>query len=141
MNEYTTYREGCTDDADEFQDFVVDTILAHLKIPICVYSSKKYQYNKGESANGVEIKFDRKLAETGNLYIETAEKAQPRSGDYAPSGIFRSDNTWLWIQGNREVLFIVPKKILLLLYEKKTRRATLPAKSKGHVAGLHCSCS
>ena len=51
------------------------------------YSSKKYQNAKGESSAGMEIKFDDKRKNTGNLYIEYAEKSNPSNKSCIPSGI------------------------------------------------------
>lgn len=56
-----------------FQDFVTDK-LYQIGWSINAYSSKKYNIEKGESIAGIEIKHDKKMKETGNLYIEMYER-------------------------------------------------------------------
>jgi len=117
MNDYDEYRRKKMESAMMFQDFVVDVSWNMLGLAIVQYSSKQYQYAVGESKTGCEIKFDMKYEKTGNLYIETGEKAEPREGDYFPSGIYREDNTWLYIIGNYERIFYCPKNILQILHK------------------------
>ena len=57
----------------------------------------------------------------GRLYIETAENAQPRSGDYASAGIYRDDNSWMYGIGNYEVFYIFDKKGLQRLNKANPR--------------------
>ena len=71
----------------------------------------------GENRLGVEFKYDQRFRQTGNLYIETAEKARPRRGEYAPSGIYRDDNTWLWVQGDHQSVAVFLKRELVRLAE------------------------
>ena len=61
----------------EYQDFVFDQLRMIDGMPIFLgaYSSVKYQCGKGESPSGLEIKYDAKFRQTGNLFIETAEKS------------------------------------------------------------------
>jgi hypothetical protein len=40
----------------EFQDFVLDTLINHLGLTVSYYSSRKWQFDKGESRQGVEIR-------------------------------------------------------------------------------------
>lgn len=89
----------------EFQDFVIDS----LDLPIVIYSSEKFQKMKGESKSGIEIKYDRNFRETGNLYIETAEKSKAENKEYIASGIYRNDNTWLWVIGDYNTLYFLSK--------------------------------
>lgn len=115
MNDY--YRKqlarGC-----EYQDFVVEQ-LYNIGLPIISYSSKKYQTMIGENKCGFEIKFDDRFKDTGNLYIEVSEKSAPSNPTYIPSGIFRTDNTWLYLIGNYSRIFIFGKRSLIRLYESK----------------------
>lgn len=120
QSDYEEYRKRQIQSGQVFQDFVVDCCYHILHMPISPYGSKLYQQNVGESINGVEIKndryFGRKEKPTGQLWIETAEKARPRSGDYAKSGIYRNDNTWLYIIGDYNTIFVFAKKMLLGLH-------------------------
>ena len=49
---------------------------------------------------------------TGNIYIETAEKAIPREGPYVQSGIYRDDESWLYGIGDYSKFYIFGKKCL-----------------------------
>jgi len=98
----------------EYQDYVCER-LYDIGLPVVCYSSQKYQIMKGESLSGVEIKCDMNYAKTGNLYIETKEKARRHNGRYVSSGIYRSDNTWLYVIGNYETIYIFCKAHLRLM--------------------------
>lgn len=101
-----------------YQDFVVEE-LYNIGLPIISYASKEYQNMIGENKCGFEIKFDSKWQETGNLYIETAEKSNPNNFKFIPSGIYRNDNTWLYIIGDYIKIFIFGKKHLILMHKKR----------------------
>lgn len=102
----------------EFQDFVC-TELSNHGIILQNLSSKKYQFTVGENLQGFEIKLDRRFLETNRLSIEIAEKSNRDVPVWTASGIYRVDNTWLYIQGNYERLYIFPKNFLIKLHESK----------------------
>lgn len=102
----TTFRDGI-----EFQDWVC-VQLARDGIILQNLASKKYQYEVGENLQGFEIKLDNLCTETGRLSIEIAEKSNAANEAWVPSGIYREDNSWLYIQGNRSRLWIFAKKAL-----------------------------
>lgn len=112
---YEQYRANKIETGLIYQDFVVDVLFQTIGLVVVQYTSKTYQFAVGESRTGVEIKHDEKFATTGNLWIEVAEKARPRAGDYVPSGIKRADNTWLYVIGNYDTIFAFPKQHLLAL--------------------------
>lgn len=58
------------------------------------------QITIGETLQGVEIKHDRRCAETGNLFIEVAEKRRQTNMKWVASGIFRRDNTQWYLIGD-----------------------------------------
>lgn len=113
--DYERYRMNKIESGQLYQDFIIDLFANVLGMPISVYGSRAYQMAVGESRQGVEIKHDEKYATTGNLWIEVAEKARPRVGPYAASGIDRNDNTWLYIIGNYDIVFVFAKQLLRLL--------------------------
>ena len=114
----------------EFQDFVTNILIKELGIALSTYNSKKYQL-KGENKQGIEIKFDNKHKETGNVYIEISEKSNPDNVAFVESGIYRDDNTWLYVIGNYKILYIFSKKFLKKLHETgKCREVAIPT-SKG----------
>jgi len=100
----------------EYQDFVFEK-LYDVGLATIAYSSKKYQINKGENKAGFEIKFDDRLKDTGNLYIEISEKSNASNSGFIPSGIYRNDNTWLYLIGNYDIIFIFDKRRLRKIYE------------------------
>lgn len=112
-------RPSVFEEALSFQDFVVDLLIKELGFVISNYSSKYYQYNFGENRQGVEIKLDMRILETGNVSIEVAEKSRADINNWTPSGIMRPDNTWLYIQGNYDIVFIFGKTILQGIYRAK----------------------
>lgn len=112
MTEYYVKKLG---EGIEYQDFIVDNI----DVPITVFSSRIYQATKGESKCGIEIKHDRLFRSTGNLYIETAEKSNALNNNYVQSGIYRCDNTWLWIIGDYTTAYFL-SKIQLIALDKHT---------------------
>jgi len=110
----TVFEEGL-----EFQDFVVNLLMSELGIAVSNYSSRYYQYNFGENKQGIEIKLDKRILETGNVSIEVAEKSNASVQNWTPSGIMRDDNSWLYIQGNTKIVFIFGKLILQKVYKSK----------------------
>jgi hypothetical protein len=113
--EYERYRKNKIESGQLYQDFVVDCCWSLLGLAVVQYTSKLYQHQVGESKTGLEIKNDEQFRTTGNLYIELSEKARPRPGTYAASGINRGDNTWLYAIGDYDTIFIFPKTLLLML--------------------------
>jgi hypothetical protein len=143
---YKAYRANKIESARLFQDFVVD-VCWQKGLAIVQFSSKAYQFTAGESRTGAEIKHDEIYGTSNRLWIEVAEKAQPRPGPYAPSGIYRDDNSWLYIIGDYNVFFIFFKKQLQGLHrsgryrdnENKTRTSVgffLPHDDAMKYAGL-----
>jgi hypothetical protein len=113
---YAAYRRTKIESGLCYQDFVVDVLLKTIGLAVVQYSSQFYQQTVGESRTGVEIKHDELYAKTGHFWIEVAEKAVPRPGPYAPSGIDRGDNTWLYVIGNYDTIFIFGKVSLRALW-------------------------
>jgi len=113
---YKEYYNECLQKGLEFQDFIATILLKEIGIPLSSFSSKKFQYSIGENLQGIEIKFDDKFKETGNIYIEVKEKSNPNNLNYVDSGIYRNDNTWLYVIGNYNCVYIFGKKHLKLMY-------------------------
>jgi len=111
-----TYYGDMLEKGDDFQKHVAEVCWGVLAISLD-FTGKENQLLIGETLQGIEVKFDDKYAKTGNLWIETAEKTSPELRNYSPSGIFRSDNTWLYIIGDYTTLFVFGKKTLQRLCE------------------------
>lgn len=101
----------------QFQD-VVTRALYQRGIVVIGYSSRRFQIEHGENMLGAEIKRDGKFRETGNLYIETAEKSHPDRVSYVESGIHRPDNSWLFVIGDEKTLWIFSTKYLKKLQSR-----------------------
>ena len=99
----------------EYQDFVMINLHKH-GIVLQNIQSRKYQL-KTENLLGMEIKFDDKMKETGNLYFETYEKSDPENANYVMSGILRDDECWLFAIGNYEEIFIFSKNRLKKIWK------------------------
>ena len=116
MTEYykEKFEAGC-----EYQDFVSDILRIKLGLFVGPYSSRKYQYEKGESQAGIEIKHDMQIQKYKNIFIETAEKTDANNSNWIPSGIYRSDNGWLYVIGDYHELFIFSKFQLRKIVESE----------------------
>jgi hypothetical protein len=108
--------ETSVQDGLEFQDMVCD-LLRPYGVFIQNYSSRRYQFDVGENPQGIEIKLDRRCTETGRLSIEVAEKSKAANANFVPSGIYRKDNTWLYVQGNQNVIYLFGRSFLRSLHK------------------------
>ena len=93
----------------QFQDFIINQFIIKYGIVISIYSSRKYQFDIGESRQGFEIKYDArstgdntyvKCTPTNLVAIEVYEKTNANNIDWVKSGILRDDNTTFYIIGN-----------------------------------------
>jgi hypothetical protein len=109
-----SYEENRTK-GELYQDFISDVLYDKYFIQINCFKSKKYQL-RGENKQGIEIKFDDLYKKTDNLYIEIAEKSNANNLNFIESGIYRKDNTWLYIIGDYDTVFIFGKTMLKLLH-------------------------
>ena len=108
----------------EFQD-VMTRELYQRGIVVVGYSSKRFQNDVGENLLGAEIKRDGRFRDTSNLYIEVAEKSDPRNSRFIPSGIMREDNSWLYVIGDEKTAYIFSIKYLRkLLKPRKWKKVT-----------------
>lgn len=109
------YSEGYYGDQLEvglqFQDFATRELYQR-GIVIVGYASRRYQNEQGENMLGAEIKRDGNFRETGNLYLEVAEKAHPTRPRFTESGIMRNDNSWLFVIGDEGAMWIFSTKYL-----------------------------
>lgn len=97
----------------EYQDFVCVELMK-LGIALNNIQSTKFQ-EQGENLFGMEIKYSNDIARKKVVYIETAEKSNPDNADYVPSGIYRSDNTWLYAVGDYAQMFIFSVTLLRII--------------------------
>ncbi|MEJ7871742.1 MAG: hypothetical protein WKF67_05750 [Rubrobacteraceae bacterium] len=144
QEDYQLYRARMSEKATEFEDFVFDLLRKH-GLTVNRYVSRKWQYGVGECSGGIEVKFDDRMRETDNVYIEVAEKAQPNeSRAYSPSGIYRNDNSWLYVIGDYYTVYVFAKKTLQHLhksgrYEQKSKPTSLAFVLPKAKAELHAA--
>ena len=113
----------------EYEDYVYTLMVRHLGLVTVPYVSALWQNKIGENSAGIEIKFNDKFDQTGNLYIETYRKSHPDQTDYKRSGILREDNGWLFITGTRKKVFMFTRRMLAGLRDRYSE--TVTATSKG----------
>lgn len=121
-----------------YQDFITQKLLQY-GIVLLPYNSLINQIKKGENMAGFEIKHDLRWhgevvsfdthknisvvyneeKATGNLFIETSEKTNADNLNYINSGIFRNDNSFMYIIGDYSKFFIFAKKDLLNAFNAK----------------------
>lgn len=101
-------------DSHRFELFVSDQFLKN-GLDIGLFYSRDGQYS-GESKAGVEIKYDKRSKDTGNLYIEIAESLT-REQMFVSSGIFKEDNTKIIAIGNYSFIYFFEKNKLIELYQ------------------------
>ena len=105
----------------EFQDYVIDELRERFGIMIQAYSSKSYQYERGENPQGWEIKLDNRCTDSKRLSIEVAEKTKKDdAAPWIPSGICRDDNTLFYIQGNKARFYLFMKKHLCMIHKRES---------------------
>ncbi len=98
---------------NEYADFV-QHVLWHRGYFFILHRSAKYQWSLGESIGGNEIKLDRRFRETGNLYIETAERrTTDGTSRWRPSGICDNPPPRIYTIGDERTIFILPVSWLL----------------------------
>jgi len=120
LKECTPYYREKLEQGLSYQDYVTEKLYS-LGIPIIGYSSRKYQNEVGENKGGFEIKFDDGIKKHGNLYIEVKEKSNANNEYFVPSGIFRNDNTWLYVIGDYTKIYVLSKNQLKILYNDNTK--------------------
>jgi hypothetical protein len=107
----TDYYKEKLQEGLEYQDFVTKYF------SLCCYSSKKWQNEQGENTLNMEIKYDKVLDKTGNVYIETHEKTNADNAKFVESGCLRT-NSWLYLIGNYTFAYVFSTKQLKNMYEK-----------------------
>jgi hypothetical protein len=111
------YGRAKLDEGEKFLQFVRTRLVPH-GITFWSYDDPLFQH-RGESLQGCEVKLDNRCTETGRLSIEISEKSDPALRAWVASGILKEDNSWAYIQGNYELVFVFSKKWLVRWYEKK----------------------
>ena len=117
---YPEYYQKQLEAGQRFQDYIASRLYDE-GIVLVNFQSREAQQEDGENKLGLEIKWDDKLAQTGNVWIEVEEKSDPQQPRYVPSGIDRDDGTWLYGIGDYREFFVFSKRTL-----RKYRQHTDP---------------
>ena len=112
-----TYYEDRLAEGQKFEEYIKKVFFERFAINLD-FTGKDNQNLIGETLQGIEVKFDNRFKETRNIYIEVAEKTNPANDEYIKSGIYREDNTWLYVIGDYDTLYMFSKKHLKLLKDK-----------------------
>jgi len=108
---YEVYRGKMLEQGRTFADYVTRW-LYHRGLILLNFASQAFQYQVGENIVGAEIKRATKFRTLQTLYIETDEKSHPDRPNFSRSGIYRCDNSWLFITGDERDLWILSTRWL-----------------------------
>ena len=106
---YDDYRKEMSKKGTEYENYIYPIFAKEWGVPedwVKPYAEKDQQIKIGENWLGVEIKYDEKSIKSPNLYIEVEEKGHEKRIDYTRSGIFRPDNTFLFLIGNYDIYYV-----------------------------------
>lgn len=98
----------------KYEEFLSPYLSKHFGVEVKCYQTKKEQLT-GENDAGIEIKFDGRMSETGNIYLELLEKTNEKFR-WTMSGIFRSDNSTRYAIGNYNLCWVFDKRKLQTLF-------------------------
>lgn len=99
----------------------IDWLFRTKGVDIGLYYGREQQYHQGETRAGIEIKCDKRSAETGNYYIEYRERMH--DGDpWVDSGILKKDETRYYLLGTAERFAVFERGWLLDIYRRLTER-------------------
>lgn len=104
----------------DYQNFVLEVLRLEFGWEIRAHNTDEEQVNIGENSAGFEIKYDKKFRDTGNLWIECQERSNNYI-PYSPAGVFAKDNSWLFIMGDYQTIYIFSKKQLRIECEKRRK--------------------
>ncbi len=103
----------------------IDCLFQEHRVNIGLYYGKEQQYH-GETAVGIEIKLDKRSAETGNYYIEYQERMRA-GGQWVDSGILKDDDTEFYLLGTIDKFVILDRDWLMDYYNRLVIKGeTLP---------------
>lgn len=111
---------------EAFELYVAERLLPHgFVLDRC--TTYREQLRIGENILGLEIKLDRRMRDTGNVYIETSERhPSSPSNLMRESGPFRPDQSWLYGIGDHDHFYIFSKRHLRWMFWK-VRAGEAPA--------------
>jgi len=98
-------------EGSRYEEFIIQKLEYLFGFVLHLREGEKAQL-RGETDEGFEIKYDGRMKDTGNVYIELEEKSNPDNFNYVESGIYRNDNTKFYLIGDYKECFVFGKKAL-----------------------------
>lgn len=111
----TEYYDQQRLEGEAYEAYVCARLEEEWRIRIERCTDRSTQISHGDTFFGLEIKLDKRFAETGNLCIELAEKTNAKNPRFVPAGIRAESGAWLYGIGNEDEFFIFSKRTLRLL--------------------------
>jgi hypothetical protein len=105
-------------DGEQYQRYINECLVAVGSSSFHTYTTKEDQRNKGENVEGVEVKYDKKVSSTGNLWIEVSEKTDPSHHHFVPNGIYSKHAKYYFI-GNYNIAYFFDVETLRGLHQNK----------------------
>lgn len=112
-----SFNRNSFEDGLTFQDFVISQ-LNKIGLYIQLHSSRRYQFDRGESVQRCEIKLDKRCTDTGRLSIEVMERTG-HDRQWVKSGIYARDDMLFYVQGNQQAIYLFDPKFLRRWFEQK----------------------
>ncbi len=120
-----------------FEPHVVEVLKRELDWDIGLYTTAHDQHTKGESRGRVEIKFDRRLRDTGNLMIETRERRNSSgSSEWRDSGPYDAADPWFIAQGDEYTIWLFASSLLRLLHKQPRYQIVKTTTAEGFLLPL-----
>jgi hypothetical protein len=119
-------------DGDAFESYVVDHLQREWRATFDRCLTKTDQLAYGDTFFGLEIKYDKQFAKTGNLCIEVAEKTHASNARYVEAGILCESCAWLYGIGNELEFFIFSRRTLRAVWDRTLADAQICADRKDH---------
>lgn len=133
-SEYNQHYQQQLADGQAYEHLVADLLKTKCGLSVSVYLERTDNIAHGDTDVGLEVKFDRRSADTGNLYFEVAEKSHPSRPNYVKAGIYRDDDSKSYAIGNADELFIFLKDALRQFYEEEVQSTPEDFTSQGNFA-------
>lgn len=120
-----------------FEIHAVEVLKRELNWDIGLYLTKAEQWEHGESRGRVEIKFDRKVRATGNLFIEVKER-RDESGisQWRQAGIYDASDPWFYAIGDEQTIWFWATSQLRLAHSTGRYRMVNTGTSEGFLMPL-----
>lgn len=115
MNQVKLTKEQKLKKGITFESYISDWFQKEKGISLSTYHAENEQ-RKGENRQGIEIKNDQCFNNTGNLFISVKRIYGTLDLNW---GVFKEDNTWLYVIGDESKHWVFLRKTLQRYYKVK----------------------